>query len=104
MDPLDLLESGMVGRRTFLKGSGLVGGALFSASLFGKAVKQVYGEPIVIPKEVRTVEVRQSPHCGRAWAWACGWLGAGDGVRNARGEERNAALEGSFGVSSFALS
>jgi 2-methylcitrate dehydratase PrpD len=56
MDPLELLESGVVGRRTFLKGGGLIGGAILSASLFGKAVKQVYGEPIVIPKETRTIE------------------------------------------------
>lgn len=56
MEPLDLLTSGAIGRRAFLKGSGLVGGALVSASLFGKAVKEVYGEPIVVPKEARTIE------------------------------------------------
>ena len=70
MDPLDILESGMVGRRAFLKGSGLVGGALLSTSLFGKAVKQVYGEPIVIPKQARTVEA------GLA-AFTAKWLAAG---------------------------
>ena len=56
MDPLELLQSGVVGRRAFLKGGGLVGSALVSASLFGKAVKQVYGAPIVIPEEARTIE------------------------------------------------
>jgi len=40
----------------FLKGGGLIGGAILSASLFGQSVKQVYGEPIVIPKETRTIE------------------------------------------------
>jgi 2-methylcitrate dehydratase PrpD len=70
MDPFDFLESATIGRRAFLKGSGLVGGALVSASLFGKAVKEVYGDPIVIPKEIRTAEA------GLA-AFAAKWAAAG---------------------------
>ena len=60
----------ILGRRAFLKRSGLVGGALFSASLFGKAVKDVYGDPIVIPKETRSVEA------GLA-AFTAKWIAAG---------------------------
>src|ERR1051326_232401 len=70
MPALDFLGSGILGRRAFLKGSGLVGGALFAASLFGKAVKEVYGDPIVIPKETRTAEA------GLA-AFTAKWIAAG---------------------------
>jgi len=47
MNPFDLLEAGMVAGAPSSREAGSSRRALFR-DLFGKAVKQVYGEPIVI--------------------------------------------------------
>lgn len=64
------LQTGDLDRRSFLKSGGAVGGMLLSASLFGKAVKEAYGEPVVVPKATRTIE-------GGLAAFAAKWQAAG---------------------------